>query len=269
MNFPLSFYPYRAGNVWQYRDAFNNKVLYTRYNDFDSIGTDGTIYVRGRRIPESPLFEKIDTAYNLYNLLFQPTYPRYKLNADSGQSWQAGLHNNDPVIVTLTGIALGRVFGAPTVVKKFTFEIVPPPPRQRFWLGDDYLASGFGLVGGRYEPGGSTYLSGAIIDSIHWGIIVGVKEQKGLLPEKFDLYQNYPNPFNPTTTINYDVAQKSLISLKVFDLLGREMATLVEDVKEAGLYSVSFQANGLASGVYFYRLETTQTTLAKKMIIQK
>jgi hypothetical protein len=54
----LSFYPYRAGNIWQYGDAFNNEVLYTRYNDYDSVGADGAIYIRGRRVPESPLYEK-------------------------------------------------------------------------------------------------------------------------------------------------------------------------------------------------------------------
>ncbi len=267
---PLSFYPYRAGNVWQYRDAFNNEIAYTRYNDRDSVGNDSSIYIWGRILPgSSRLFEKIDASYSVYALLNQPNYPHYKLNADSGQSWQAAqFANGSQIVATLIGISSGRVFGFQTTVRRYRFTLVYPPPHPPFWISDDYLASGFGLVQSFVEPGATFYLAGAIIDSVRWGIIVGVNEQTKP-PHMFALHQNYPNPFNPTTTINYDVAQKTLIRLKVFDLLGRELATLVDDVKEAGPYSVSFQANGLASGVYFYRLEMAQTTLTKKMIIQK
>ena len=74
------------------------------------------------------------------------------------------------------------------------------------------------------------------------------------LPSKFSLSQNYPNPFNPSTIISYQLAKNSRVSLKVFDLLGREVTTLASGEKPAGTYTATFNAVNLPSGVYFYRL---------------
>ena len=74
------------------------------------------------------------------------------------------------------------------------------------------------------------------------------------MPERFALYQNYPNPFNPATDIRYQIADRRWVSLKIYDLLGREVATLVNEMKEPGNYSVTWDARGVSSGVYFYRL---------------
>ncbi|MBL0062753.1 MAG: trypsin-like peptidase domain-containing protein [bacterium] len=79
---------------------------------------------------------------------------------------------------------------------------------------------------------------------------------KDLMPEEYELHQNYPNPFNPTTAIAYDLISGGNVSLKVFDVLGREVATLASGHHEAGRYTVNFDATTLASGVYVYRLET-------------
>lgn len=77
------------------------------------------------------------------------------------------------------------------------------------------------------------------------------------LPQQFALHQNYPNPFNPETTIQLDLPQDARVELLVFDLLGRQVATLVDNIKDAGRHSIAFHASGLASGVYFYRLQAT------------
>jgi len=88
--------------------------------------------------------------------------------------------------------------------------------------------------------------------------IVGV-EQLSPTPAGFVLTQNYPNPFNPTTTINYNLAVASRVSLKVYDSAGREVATLVDREQDAGGYRVEFKGDNLGSGVYFYRLQARQT----------
>ena len=89
------------------------------------------------------------------------------------------------------------------------------------------------------------------------------------LPQAFDLHQNYPNPFNPTTQINYAVPQAGKIQLVVYDMLGREVATLVDDRQSPGRYSVSFDASALASGIYIYRLQSGATVLTRKMTLIK
>ncbi|MBN2571047.1 MAG: T9SS type A sorting domain-containing protein, partial [Ignavibacteriales bacterium] len=88
-------------------------------------------------------------------------------------------------------------------------------------------------------------------------------------PIEFSLSQNYPNPFNPTTTINYSLAENSVVKIKIFDLLGREIAFLVNEEKAAGTYSVKFDASNLTSGIYFYKLITANFSITKKMMLIK
>ena len=89
------------------------------------------------------------------------------------------------------------------------------------------------------------------------------------MPQEFSLSQNYPNPFNPSTLIRYQVANTGKVRLNVYDVLGREVATLVNDVKPAGSYTVTFNAANVPSGVYFYRLQTASFTETKRLVVLK
>lgn len=89
------------------------------------------------------------------------------------------------------------------------------------------------------------------------------------VPTEYGLKQNYPNPFNPTTNINFSIPEQQLVQLKVYNVIGQEVATLVNDVMNQGNYSVTFDAASLSSGVYFYRLETGNFTEVKKMTLAK
>jgi subtilisin family serine protease len=115
---------------------------------------------------------------------------------------------------------------------------------------------------------------------IHYKTIVSVGKEAEEIPAGFELSQNYPNPFNPETTISYKLQASSQVSLKVYDVLGREVATLVNEFKQAGNYTVSFNvetrhASSLPSGVYFYRLQgytpgrASAFIQTKKMILLK
>jgi hypothetical protein len=96
---------------------------------------------------------------------------------------------------------------------------------------------------------------------------VGVDDN--IIANNFNLEQNYPNPFNPSTTINYTIAERSTVSLKVYDVLGNEVANLVNTTQEAGKYDVTFNASGLSSGLYIYTLNTGNFTSSKKMMLLK
>lgn len=89
------------------------------------------------------------------------------------------------------------------------------------------------------------------------------------LPKEFKLEQNYPNPFNPETRICYQVPEAKQISLKVYDILGREVITLVDSKQEAGYYEIKFNGKNLSSGIYIYRLIGENVNLVKKMIFLK
>ena len=89
------------------------------------------------------------------------------------------------------------------------------------------------------------------------------------LPSKISLEANYPNPFNPTTTIEYSLTKTEQVALKVYDLTGRLVATVLDGVQPSGTYKVSFDAAGLASGMYLYRLESASTSITRKMVLLK
>ena len=89
------------------------------------------------------------------------------------------------------------------------------------------------------------------------------------IPREFKLEQNYPNPFNPSTNIVYSIPENGFVALKVFDLLGEEVATLVNEPMQSGTYSVQFDAKNLSSGTYFYRLQTEKFTDTKRMLYLK
>lgn len=103
----------------------------------------------------------------------------------------------------------------------------------------------------------------------HIGSVINVATESDVLPETFALHQNYPNPFNPNTSIRFDLGHAANVTLAVYDVLGREVATLVSGQMLAGAHSVSFDASNLTSGVYLYRLSTGAEVLTRTMTLMK
>jgi subtilisin-like proprotein convertase family protein len=108
-----------------------------------------------------------------------------------------------------------------------------------------------------------------------WGIrlngqsVTGIQNVTTELPKKYELSQNYPNPFNPSTSIKFSIPQSGVVSLKVYDILGKEVATLVNSKLNAGVFEYNFNASALSSGVYFYRLNAGSFVEIKKMLLVK
>ena len=98
--------------------------------------------------------------------------------------------------------------------------------------------------------------------------------EEELIPTQFALHQNYPNPFNPVTTLRYDLPENSMVTISIYDMLGREVNTIVNEVQEAGYQSIIWDgtsANGsaVAAGIYLYQIQTEQFTQTKKMVFLK
>ncbi len=100
-------------------------------------------------------------------------------------------------------------------------------------------------------------------------MVTDVKNNQNNLPSGYTLQQNYPNPFNPTTTINYSVPKRSFVNIIVYNLIGDNVATLVNGLKDAGSYSVEFNADKLADGLYFYEMQAGNFTETKKLVLLK
>lgn len=101
------------------------------------------------------------------------------------------------------------------------------------------------------------------------GTLISVSEKKTETIKDFTLFQNYPNPFNPVTVIRYNLAVSNFVVLKVYDALGKEAATIVNEKQSAGLHSVEFNGNNLPGGIYFYTLKTSSNIETRKLMLIK
>ncbi len=98
-------------------------------------------------------------------------------------------------------------------------------------------------------------------------LVTSVEQISNTLPKQFKLQQNYPNPFNPLTTIEFALPKRTSVKLQVFDLLGRQVTTLLDEELQPGEYQVTFEAEGLPSGVYFYRIQADGFVRTKKLLL--
>lgn len=101
---------------------------------------------------------------------------------------------------------------------------------------------------------------------LYYSPITDVRSEKNIT-NGFNLFQNYPNPFNSTTTINYSIPKSQFVTLKVFDMLGKEIITLVNENKNTGNYEITFDTKNLPSGIYFYQLKTGEYQQTKRMVL--
>ena len=99
--------------------------------------------------------------------------------------------------------------------------------------------------------------------------ITNLPDNKEALPGKYELMQNYPNPFNPSTKIKFSISKAGMVTLKVFNILGKEIITLINEEKGVGIYETEFNARELSSGIYFYKIISGDFISSKKMILLK
>ncbi len=279
----LNFYPLAIGNKWIYDES---TVVYDPYPNYyhsilvkevlgDTIAPNGKHYfiLNDETLWESSLLERVDSSdgkvYRYYEdtTLTENEYVAYDLLAEVGDtisSFRMGF--NTVMFTTMYAETTFEKWGL-TKPKKIFEEYTLHPPifsiTKDIGLDSIYF----------YFDFGDTYitLKGCIIDGVVYGdtTTVGVEDEEIPIANEFTLEQNYPNPFNPTTNIKFRIAKFGFVNLKVFDILGNEIITLVNEEKPAGEYEVDFNATGLPSGIYFYQIKSGNFIETKKMILLK
>jgi hypothetical protein len=121
---------------------------------------------------------------------------------------------------------------------------------------------------GTISGSSSVIETGFLTDTLLRGSVVSVAEPQSV-PIEFRLHQNYPNPFNPITTIRFEVPKTTMVTLKVYDLLGQEVLSLIDGEKSAGVHAVRFDASGLSSGMYICRIRAGDFVEAKRLLLLK
>jgi hypothetical protein len=267
--FPLSlahsqnfYYPLSIGNRWVYADdvhpySFEVKIL------SDTILPNGKKYSISSN---SSLYRYEDNKlYRLYGIDATTEY----LECDFTKSPKDTIAKYEwGSFLILDRIRTDTLFGR--VLRQFTFSYYIVPD----YLGHkQIIADSVGLIFETGEPPYAYSLEGAIVDGKQYGMITRVWPDYQQSPSDFSLHQNYPNPFNPTTTIRYELPEQSLVSLKVFNILGQHIATLVNETQSAGSKLTKFNANTLSNGVYYYTLSAVNSrnsfTQTHKMLLAK
>jgi len=264
----LAFFPLQLNDLWQYRYHYYDCCCNYEISSYftvrvarDTVLQDGLSYkVVEISLPE--LFSirclRVDTATaNVYEFSGDMSVGPClldSLRATVGSVF-SGIRSIQGGPIICAGIGTTTVLGMRTMVKQFT------------GAGIFYnLAFGLGLTQidtmvfqcGTWDFR-SDDLCYARISGKEYGTFVGMKSQIKIAPESFTMAQNYPNPFNSTTAINFQVSAVSMVKLSVYDLLGREVAVLVNERKAPGSYEVTFDGSNLASGVYFYQFRAHHT----------
>jgi hypothetical protein len=145
--------------------------------------------------------------------------------------------------------------------------------KQSFDISSKVNLSGNFRIRFRLTSDGNTQSTGWYVDDIkitnYQGQITGIGNLNNQIPEKYSLEQNYPNPFNPSTNINFALPKQGFVKLVVYDITGRVVNTLLNEDKKAGTYSILFNAENLASGVYYYKIESGDFQSTRKMLLIK
>ncbi len=174
--------------------------------------------------------------------------------------------------------AVGNTFGGNEFydsAQTFTFGVLS---RTITYNGTPYIFRGWtGSGTGSYTSPDSTgndsavtmSMNSPILELARWNSLIGIQNLSTEIPAEYKLYQNFPNPFNPSTTINFDLIKAGVVRIVLYDVLGKEVKTIVNEYTEPGRFKAVFNADNLASGLYFYKITSNDFTDVKKMLIIK
>ena len=272
---PANLFPHHVGDVWQYIDEIGN--YWTRTVVKDSLDSDSShhiffthkpdYYVRSNHYIADSLNEIWGYDYDDSLWLF------YKLAADSGEIYLYGSGEDRNIYAIVKDVGVDYFFGRDRFYKEFVFFESNHPenyPEDALESTNAILVDSIGWVYSWYEPDGFSALTGCIINDKQYGAIVGIKKMSSTKPPTiFSLYPNYPNPFNGITKIKYQLYLSSFIEISIYNIKGQQIAVLVSEKKQPGIYSYNWNAEGNNSGLYFIEMKSSGAKIIKKCVLLK
>jgi hypothetical protein len=267
-----ALYPLQVGNLWQFYtyDFVNGQTIWeygwTTKILGDTVMPDGKIYAietSDYSVGASYLRQEGPRVIIYSGFYGQPVL--YDFSKSIGDTLFAVLPpgRKDSAVCVVKALYSDNIFN----LQRKTWQFYTTASRSSAFICD-YVTDGIGMTTQKAEAGLEWFLRGAIINGVKYGIITVVKENDHYVgPKEFALYPNYPNPFNPSTTISFSLPSRSFVTLKIFDVMGREVSTIVSEEIAAGSYQRQWNASGFPSGVYFYRLQAGAYTETKRLVL--
>lgn len=267
----LKFYPLTVGNKWVYNTTGWWADLYLHYIDeiktIEVVGDtviNDSIYCFKIVENNNTYFQNIDsTNGKVFKFYYQNGEVYYYYDIDL-----LAINNDHTSIGIVENVVdtVKFIFGKNRLLRKFEYLSLD------IFLQEYVEGIGLYVQEESFDFGyAKMTLKGCIINGILYGdtTTVDVKNDIQKIPEDFILFQNYPNPFNFATIIKFAIPKREKVTLKIFDVLGREVATLIDGEFEAGYFEVRWDANNFSNGIYFYRLSAGSFAVTKKMILLK
>jgi hypothetical protein len=281
-----NFFPHHLGDlhIYDYFVTIWDPPTTVIWKDiFDSTGSDGTSYIiKKESWPQFSIeyyhYYRIDTAGNVQwrrDIWPDSDYVYFKLNAIQGDHWIVNHYGPGGELAIVESTYTTTSFDISTISKEiayYTTTDTSDTTQLGFHLYSYILSGGFGIV---FYGGGEmfdhVYLRAACIDGVVYGDTTtsAVEDRISQVPRKIELFQNYPNPFNASTIIQYYLLQGEYVNLKIYNMLGQEVAVIVNGNQKSGRHKIEFQSNTLASGIYIYTLQTGTFRESRRMIILK
>lgn len=276
-----NYFPIKVGTTWVYKiypEFSNERERITITKDSISL-TDSShyIFINNQTYP----FYRVDTLGNVFRfplgLSSNSNWLIFKQHAQKFESWLM----TDTTKDTSSVRAFARIkdIGIDYILNRFIkYKVVEwgsgcpdcPPDSFNFSPRFDYFADGFGWYFAIVEPSATErLLIGFISQGDTLGDVTKVINLKDPLVLSFVLHQNFPNPFNSSTTILYELKTEQLVTIKIFDLLGREVQQLAHQIQTTGEHKINFDANGLETGMYLLQIKAGEQVQVKKLLYLK
>jgi hypothetical protein len=260
----LPYYPLAIGNEWFFNDLeeYGHKKIVT-----DTLFPNGyRYYALNRDDFAGGMYVRADSHYvYYYDAIYGKEVPAFKLDDKIG---------NKRLFTGMKGFYYSTILSIDTVLLFGERTRVIHYRQDGIIQRDISLSDKFGLISAAYYgdppapwPDGVSNLIGCIIDGKKYGIVLSVNTSSTIPIVGFALHQNYPNPFNPSTTISFSLPSRSYVTLKIFDVMGRDVSTIVNEEIPAGSYARQWNAASMPSGVYFYRLQSGGYSETKSLVL--
>lgn len=271
-----NYFPVKTGNSWEYHVLFEIAGQMSEDQGFDiaaikeqKVMPNGITYFKTSRLfflnninwirEYSGRVYFYDEKNSTDNLIFN-------FNDSVGDTVKFNIQFSDGAFAYISDKGTKDILGDSTTIIKYHIS---------YGVDREYIVS-FSDKFGPVEilswgyPGKTTLLlTGCCLDNSAYGLPLSAGKENRTKTTEFSLGQNFPNPFNPSTVINYSLSEEGFVRLEVFDAIGRKVSSLVNEVKPAGKYSVTFNAADIPGGVYFYRLESGKAASTRKLILLK